>query len=1452
MEESFLILLSRIPGVGKKKAKSLIAEGFSSVDSILSAKVEEIAIVAGIGWELATRIKEFFEEKFLQEVVPFVCPVCGSIVRTDETRCPSCATILPARKEVEIETLDRLLEELERGVQEEEEATKRVERAKEEQPRVLARDFLERWSRVQEGEELPRAQKLEEKIRHYERLLEVDPTLERAWLKKAELLIELGRYDEAIECYDRASELNPEMEDQYKIEVLNILRSKEDVALVPEPAEEIAGEDIEAIERAIRHYDALLRLDPTLKMAWQTKGELLEKLGRHDEAVDCYGKAIGTATLDRVRDIRKMATLNTRDIWSRRSVSKGLINGLGRTNGLVNGLVNGKVNGLVNGLGKVNGLVNGLVNGVGRGNGLVNGLINGNGLVNGRASRVRQIEIPRGPARWSRGLVGIAALLTLLVLMPMLGSFVFVSEKPVIEIDGDFNDWYGLPTKSSPVFIDGSQDQLQNADVNLISYRLFRESSHFYLFAEVEGIIFNGTGENGLDNLFVFLDTDGNSSSGYGSGGMGVDRMIRLSGWNNTCARGYVFEFSPTRGRDNWYGFQKTGSVSCSVDLNRLEASFQLPVPEARTLLATSDVFGHIDVGDSVISTDRGALTVDVETIAPEVINRSEFPVLSLTLRIQATTLTDFTLDFSKQGNLSDEMVTVALYRDSNDNGAWDTTDLRMMNAQMVDGSASFRLNMSASPLEGNISLFAVVQLPSMPEGYSFGLRLEEVIANATTMIREGFVTNSYILSPPDVTIDGAFADWIEPFQPDFNDDVTRIVSANATMNENIDLLNYSSRRAETVSFYLEIDRLGRMLGGDLIPALYERPEPYVPSYLDSDRDSVPDQLDGPGGIHRFDFDNDGVADVSEGGDVDSDGELDYPFGDDFWLETTIPSNYTEPYANQSVRIYIGPLPAKVTEGLDRAVLYLDRDGPGTGLRTIVDGQLVGYDFMFLITGKGGRINSTGLYVYNESSSIPWDLSSTLEAAIDSYRMELGAPAQLLNLTDDFVAHVYLIDWSKTYDRSDLPLTNSTTRSRTRSPEGDNVVINEIRPDKKNNEWIELANPTDGEIDISGWELVLDGTTIYTFPQGTTIGAFGSGSEYLVVDFSGDTIPDGGGNLKLANGTTDIDETDYPSLKVPESWSRYRESETGKPIDNNDPDDWYVSTSPTKGEQNDRTKPSMIVTKVADKTSAAPGEQVTYTIYYNNTGSSKVRNVWINDTLPDGVTFVSSSKDYTSRNGNTYRWFINVVPRKSENSLTVTVQVNDTVDDETILTNFVTLNYTNDDGVWQPGSDSNVSFTCARPVIAVVKTVDLSEAQPGDWLNYTVYYNNTGSANASHVWVNDTLPDYVTYQSSSEPYESQSGNTYVWHFTDVAPGSHSFTITVTIDLDVPPGITLVNWAFLNYTTQNSYPLEESWYSASTYIPEFQDLIVPLLTVLGVFVIVRRRRVADGVPRANDR
>jgi hypothetical protein len=93
----------------------------------------------------------------------------------------------------------------------------------------------------------------------------------------------------------------------------------------------------------------------------------------------------------------------------------------------------------------------------------------------------------------------------------------------------------------------------------------------------------------------------------------------------------------------------------------------------------------------------------------------------------------------------------------------------------------------------------------------------------------------------------------------------------------------------------------------------------------------------------------------------------------------------------------------------------------------------------------------------------------------------------------------------------------------------------------------------------------------------------------------------------------------------------------------------------------------------------------------------------------------------------------------------------------------------------------------------------------------------------------------------------------------VGPGAHSFTITVRIKNPAQNSI-LVNWVFLNYTSQSGYKLAESKASATVIIPEFQDVIIPIAIPMFIFAgqrfLSRKRKkseaVADSVPATNGR
>jgi uncharacterized repeat protein (TIGR01451 family) len=209
-------------------------------------------------------------------------------------------------------------------------------------------------------------------------------------------------------------------------------------------------------------------------------------------------------------------------------------------------------------------------------------------------------------------------------------------------------------------------------------------------------------------------------------------------------------------------------------------------------------------------------------------------------------------------------------------------------------------------------------------------------------------------------------------------------------------------------------------------------------------------------------------------------------------------------------------------------------------------------------------------------------------------------------------------------------------------------------------------------------------------------------------------------------------------------------------------------------------------------------------------------------------------------------WYFPTVTKETTNSITVSVLISGEPADGTVLSNVVDLNYR--DQLLRPMAASRAwaNVTARKPTIVVEKVADVAVAQPGGTITYTIFYNNTGSRSAAHVWINDTLPQHVTFQSSSVAPTTVSGLTYGWHFTNVALGAHSLTITVQVNATAPSGI-ITNLAVLNYTTSNSKPLAGSSDSASVLVvvPELgpEHFAVALVVLLGLAYRTRRRREA---------
>jgi len=220
---------------------------------------------------------------------------------------------------------------------------------------------------------------------------------------------------------------------------------------------------------------------------------------------------------------------------------------------------------------------------------------------------------------------------------------------------------------------------------------------------------------------------------------------------------------------------------------------------------------------------------------------------------------------------------------------------------------------------------------------------------------------------------------------------------------------------------------------------------------------------------------------------------------------------------------------------------------------------------------------------------------------------------------------------------------------------------------------------------------------------------------------------------------------------------------------------------------------------IASPPDSFPGQTVAFTIWYNNTAGVDLGATWLNDTLPVGMTHVSSTPAGIVA-GNAVRWqFASVTP--GPHSVQLVARVSPTTADRTVLVNLVYGDYYT--GAGQKGQRSeayaSVLVSADVPRFDFEKLANVASVRPGGTIRYTIYYNNTGTNTSAEVVIEDTIPAGTVLTNPSATPTSVSGRTYTWRFVSIPAGAAQ---TMGYDLvlqDAPVDTNLVNAASLTFT-----------------------------------------------------
>ncbi len=264
----------------------------------------------------------------------------------------------------------------------------------------------------------------------------------------------------------------------------------------------------------------------------------------------------------------------------------------------------------------------------------------------------------------------------------------------------------------------------------------------------------------------------------------------------------------------------------------------------------------------------------------------------------------------------------------------------------------------------------------------------------------------------------------------------------------------------------------------------------------------------------------------------------------------------------------------------------------------------------------------------------------------------------------------------------------------------------------------------------------------------------------------------------------------------------------------------------------------MNVVKYFDSGKAEAGKQFIYRINFTNQGNAPASDVIVTDTLPAGVTFVSVPYCSISPtlSGDQLVWYVGRVTQGNSGSLYAQVQVTDTAQVGSVLTNVVRVS-TSDVDI-DPTDDVYTLTTTVTTTVApgwdMKVTQSLSGAAiPGQEAQYYIRYDNLGSLTATNVIITDLLPISVTYVSHSALGFSTvvTGSMVVLTRSEVVGDSGGgISITVRVTDTAPVGAVITNVTQISTgdldvnLTNNVYTLTTSIVTATRDLYVYKSVV----------------------------
>ena len=216
------------------------------------------------------------------------------------------------------------------------------------------------------------------------------------------------------------------------------------------------------------------------------------------------------------------------------------------------------------------------------------------------------------------------------------------------------------------------------------------------------------------------------------------------------------------------------------------------------------------------------------------------------------------------------------------------------------------------------------------------------------------------------------------------------------------------------------------------------------------------------------------------------------------------------------------------------------------------------------------------------------------------------------------------------------------------------------------------------------------------------------------------------------------------------------------------------------------------LTKNADNLAPSVGSQITFTIEITNDGPSDATGIVVEDILSSGYQFISATPSTGVYDEVIGSWDINSLPNNTSETLLITVEVLSN-GDYTNTAELIALDTFDPDSSPDNNLNSEDDQDTVTPVpsgladLSLTKTVDISNPNVGDTVEFTINVSNSGDSNATGVVITDQLPIGYTYVSHITTAGIYSPNTGIWNTNGVIPNGTTETLIVLATVNAPTG-----------------------------------------------------------------